>query len=128
VIPSRLQKTVNLAFERGIKNRFTRFVARQRRAGAAFRRLLPFYNLLSLYINYFVPSQKLVSKTCDGAHVSRKHDEGFTPYRRIMMDKETPAEIKDRLTETFEKLDVFELRRKIGELQEALRRKAIPTK
>jgi hypothetical protein len=86
------------------------------------------YNLLSLYINYFMPSQKLVTKTRDGAHVSRKHDEGFTPYRRIMMDKAIPAAIKEKLTETFEKLDVLELRRKIGELQEALRRKATPTK
>jgi hypothetical protein len=86
------------------------------------------YGLLSVYINYFMPSQKLISKTRDGAHISRKHDAGLTPYRRIMGDTDISADIKSRLTETFENLDVLELRRKIGELQDILRRKAVPNK
>jgi hypothetical protein len=86
------------------------------------------YGLLSMYVNYFMPSQKLISKTRDGARVSRKHDAGLTPYRRIMGDAGISADIKDRLTETFEKLDVWELRRKVGEFQDILRLKAVPNK
>ena len=86
------------------------------------------YGLLSLYINYFMPSQKLISKTRDGAHVSRKHDAGLTPYRRIMLEAGISADIKSRLTETFENLDVLELRREIGRLQDILRHKAVPNK
>ena len=84
--------------------------------------------MLSLYINYFMPSQKLISKTRDGARVSRKHDAGLTPYRRIMEEAGMSADIKSRLTETFENLDVLELRREIGELQDILRHKAAPNK
>jgi hypothetical protein len=38
------------------------------------------------------------------------------------------ADIKSRLTATFENLDVLGLRRKIGELRDILRRKAAPNK
>jgi hypothetical protein len=86
------------------------------------------YGLLSLYINYFMPSQKLMTKTRDGARISRKHDAGLTPYRRIMGEEDISADIKSRLTETFENLDVWELRLKIRELQDILRRGAVPSK
>jgi hypothetical protein len=86
------------------------------------------YGLLSVYINYFMPSQKLISKTRDGAHISRKHDAGLTPYRRIMEETGISADIKSRLTETFENLDVWKLRLKIGELQNILKREAVPNK
>jgi hypothetical protein len=86
------------------------------------------YGLLSMYINYFMPSQELISKTRDGAHVSREHDAGLTPYRRIMGEAGVSSGIKNRLTETFENLDVWELRLKIGELQDILRHKAVPNK
>jgi len=58
------------------------------------------YDLLALYINYFMPSQKLISTTRDGAHVSRKHDKGLTPYRRVMKDGSIPKQTKDRLCTT----------------------------
>lgn len=83
------------------------------------------YDLLALYINYFMPSQKLICTTRDGAHVSRKHDKGLTPYRRIMADKTIPVETKDRLTSIFENLDVYELRKQIAHLQDALKRLAV---
>jgi hypothetical protein len=86
------------------------------------------YDLLSAYINYFMPSQKLIAKTRDGAHISRKHDAGLTPYRRIMGEADASVDIKSRLTDTFENLDVLGLRRKVGELQDILRRKAVPNK
>ena len=84
------------------------------------------YDQLALYINFFIPSQKLVSKTRDGARVSRKHDKGLTPYRRIMADRDIGQEAKDRLTAIFEGLDVLELRCQIANLQDVLKKLAIP--
>jgi hypothetical protein len=83
------------------------------------------YDLLALYINYFMPSQKLVLKTRDGAHVSRKHDRGLTPYRRIMADRAISKATKDELTKVFGSLDVFELRKQIAHLQDVLKRLAV---
>jgi hypothetical protein len=104
-----------------------RFTAYYRFEGKETLDVLNMLNdLLVLYINYFMPSQKLISATRDGAHVSRKHDKGFTPYRRIMADKDIPKETKDKLTAVFEDLDVLELRRQIAHLQDALKRLAVP--
>jgi hypothetical protein len=84
------------------------------------------YDLLALYINYFMPSQKLISKMRDGAHVSRKHDKGLTPYRRIMTDEFISQEVKDKLTTTFKELDVYDLRYQIACLQDELKKMAVP--
>jgi hypothetical protein len=84
------------------------------------------YDLLGLYINFFMPSQKLLSMTRDGAHVSRKHDKGFTPYRRIMADKDVSKDVKAKLKETFDSLDVFDLRVQVAKLQDVLKKLAIP--
>lgn len=86
------------------------------------------YDLLALYINYFMPSQKLVSKTRDGAHVSRKHDKGLTPYRRIMADKSILQKVKDKLTATFKELDAYDLRYQIACLQDELKKMAVPNR
>ena len=83
------------------------------------------YDQLALYINYFMPSQKLIEKTRDGARVTKKHDKGLTPYRRIMQDKDIPSEVKDKLTTVFLSLDVLELRRQIAYLQDALKKLAV---
>jgi hypothetical protein len=84
------------------------------------------YDLLAFYINFFMPSQKLLSSTRDGARTTRRHDKGLTPYRRIMADKAVCGEVKDRLKETFEGLDVYDLRTQIAELQEELKKLAVP--
>jgi hypothetical protein len=83
------------------------------------------YGLLGLYINFFMPSQKLLSMTRDGAHVSRRHDKGLTPYRRMMADKDVPEDVKAKLKETSDGLDVLDLRVRIAKLQDVLKKLAV---
>ena len=42
------------------------------------------YYLLRLYVNFFQPAMKLVSKTRHGAKVYRVYDTALTPYQRVL--------------------------------------------
>jgi len=51
---------------------------------AAFEALSDVYLLLRLYINFFQPVLKLVTKTRHGAKVHKVYDRAQTPYRRLL--------------------------------------------
>lgn len=51
------------------------------------------YGHLRLYVNFFQPQMKLVSKTRRGAAVSKRFDRARTPYRRVL---ESPYVAKGR--------------------------------
>jgi len=76
--------------------------------------------LVRLHTNFFMPSAKLISKTRDGAKVTKRYDTPVTPYRRVLADGGVPQASKDSLTKQFETLDPEELRRRIGRLQDEL--------
>ncbi len=82
--------------------------------------------LLSLYINFFQPSVKLVEKVRVGARVRRKYDEPKTPYERVLEAGGISEETKEVLRRTYERLNPAELRRKILRLQRMLIRLATP--
>ena len=42
------------------------------------------YNVLRLYINFFQPVMKLVSKRRHGARVHKVYDTAKTPYQRLL--------------------------------------------
>jgi hypothetical protein len=42
------------------------------------------YNLVRLYINFFQPTLKLISKTRHGAKVYKVYEKAQTPYRRLL--------------------------------------------
>jgi hypothetical protein len=42
------------------------------------------YNALRLYINFFQPTMKLLSKTRHGARVHKVYDTARTPYQRLL--------------------------------------------
>ena len=50
---------------------------------AAFECLGRVYDLIRLYINFFQPTMKLVSKTRHGAKVHKVYDTAQTPYQRL---------------------------------------------
>jgi len=50
---------------------------------AALEALNRLYNLLRLYINFFQPVMKLVTKTRHGARVHKVYDKARTPYQRL---------------------------------------------
>lgn len=78
------------------------------------------YGVLRLWVNFFSPSQKLVSKTRRGARVSRRYDAARTPYRRLLNSAHLSGEAKERLRRTYEALNPAALSREIGSLQRRL--------
>jgi len=51
---------------------------------ASFECLGRVYNLVRLYINFFQPTMKLLSKTRHGAKVHKVYDSAQTPYQRLL--------------------------------------------
>lgn len=78
------------------------------------------YSYLRLYINFFQPVMKLLSKTRNGNKVIKKYDQSKTPHQRILQSKFISDTIKNGLNEEYKKLNPAELKRKITSLQEKL--------
>jgi hypothetical protein len=71
-----------------------------------------------LYVNFFQPSLKLVSKKRDGAKVSKKYDKAKTPYQRLLLSSQIGEEIKEKLKQQYRLLDPLELRKRLEKLQD----------
>jgi hypothetical protein len=80
------------------------------------------YAHLRLYVNYFQPQMKLVSKTRRGAKVTKRFDEARTPYQRVVASPDVGEEAKTLLRTTYLELNPAELKRQIAHLQERLLR------
>jgi len=83
----------------------------------AYQVLLKLYSMLRLYINYFQPSLKLLSKTRDGSKTIKKYEKAKTPYQRLMSSETFPEDSKVKLRKEYEKLDPIDLLNKIEILQ-----------
>ena len=70
-----------------------------------------------MLINFFYPSQKLLSKTRQGARVRRVHDDPQTPYQRVLACPEVAEDRKERLRRQFDTLNPAELQREVVRLQ-----------
>ena len=53
-------------------------------SSAAFKQLTAVYSLARLHVNFFQPVRRLTEKSRDGARVVRHHDQGATPYERML--------------------------------------------
>lgn len=82
--------------------------------------LTELYGYLRLFVNFFQPQMKLVSKARRGAKVTRRYDTATTPYRRALASRKIDAETKAALTQTYLGLNPVALRRRIGDLQDRL--------
>ncbi len=78
------------------------------------------YRPLCLLTNYFLPSAKLVSKTRNGAQVTKRHDEPKTPYQRLLNHEAVDPKVKAHLKRIRRSLNPAELRRQITQCQERL--------
>lgn len=87
---------------------------------AAWEALSELYRVLRVYVNFFQPSLKLLSKERDGAKVSKKYDTAKTPHQRVMMVTTVSQEIKDALNEQYECLDPVALLEELKKLQSKL--------
>jgi len=85
----------------------------------AWRTLMALYRVLRLYVNFFQPSLKLLSKKRYGARVTKKYDEAKTPFQRVLVSDLT-EHVKDRLTQQYQILDSIALLSEIETLQNQL--------
>lgn len=78
------------------------------------------YDQLRLMINYFTPSAKLLSKTRDGAKVTKRYDTPQTPYQRLLDHPDVDAVTKIALGENYRALNPAQIRRELARLQKRL--------
>jgi hypothetical protein len=71
------------------------------------------YADLRLYINFFQPVLKLVSKERIDGKTIRTYDQAQTPYRRVLALKSLPLAVKARLTAQYVQLNPVTLRASI---------------
>jgi hypothetical protein len=86
-------------------------------AAAALARL---YATTRLFVNFFQPSFKLAEKQRDGARVMKRYHAPATPYQRLIADRRTLDEVRDRMSAMSTELDPVRLLREMRELQRRL--------
>ena len=64
---------------------------------------------------------KLISKSRDGAKVTKTYDEAKTPYQRMLDEPSVADDVKQRLTERYQKVNPAALQRSITLIQLKLR-------
>lgn len=78
----------------------------------AYNALSELYATLRLYVNFFQPSLKLISKIRETAKVTKKYDKAKTPYQRLLLSPNLSEEVKTNLKNQYEKLDPIALLQK----------------
>ncbi|BCW93449.1 MAG: transposase [Thermoanaerobaculum sp.] len=81
---------------------------------------------VSLFVNFFLPSQKLISKKREGAKVHKRYDAPQTPLQRLLACPEISEEVKRALHEKALTLNPASLSRKINRLRRELAKLATP--
>lgn len=83
------------------------------------------YTVVGEYVNFFMPSMKLVEKVRDGAKVTKRHDKAQTPYARVLSSPDVPEAVKKRLKRRYAKLNPAGLKREIERIQKQLSKLAV---
>jgi len=78
------------------------------------------YVSLRLYVNFFQPQMKLVSKTRRGAKVTKLFDLARTPYQRVLASPEVGEDAKRELRKTYLALNPAQLKRDLATCQARL--------
>jgi hypothetical protein len=76
------------------------------------------YDLVRLYINFFQPTMKLVSKTRHGAKVHKVYDTAQTPYQRLLQAGILTEAKKAELAATYQLLNPVKL---LGQINDNLK-------
>lgn len=87
---------------------------------AELQALRELYRVLRLYVNFFQPQMKLVSKTRRGAKVTKRFDLARTPYQRVLESPHVAPAIKRDLRETYLELNPAKLKRDLTRCQDRL--------
>jgi hypothetical protein len=86
----------------------------------AYRQLTELYRAVRLYVTFFQPSMKLLTKQRDQGKVHRKYDPARTPLQRLLAADVLTAETRTRLETIYLSLDPLALLKQIATLQDAL--------
>jgi hypothetical protein len=98
-----------------------RFVGYRRFSGLiAGQCLARLYRVVRLYVNYFQPSFKLLSKTRDGAKIKKRYHKPATPCERLLAHASVSDAAKEALRAELAPLDPAALLHRIREGQAAL--------
>lgn len=76
--------------------------------------------LVEVYVNFFMPSKKLISKERIGNKTKKIYDIAKTPYQRLLLSGILNDNQKSRLQSVYDSLNPMDLRRKIHKLTEKL--------
>jgi hypothetical protein len=90
----------------------------------AYRQLAELYRAVRLYVNFFQPSMKLVTKKRTGSRVRRTYGPAQTPFQRVLASGVLDAANQRRLNAVYRALDPVRLLHQLETLQEALWRHA----
>ncbi len=78
------------------------------------------YAVMHLYVNFFLPVMKLDQKIRIGSKIKKTYEPPSTPCARVLASPDVSESHKAQLRETYQTLDLLDLRRQINELQDKL--------
>lgn len=84
----------------------------------AWHALTALYGVLRLYVNFFQPSVKLLSKERKEGRTTKRYDKAQTPYQRILGSAAVGEEGKDKLRASYEGLDPVVILQDLEHLQD----------
>lgn len=73
-----------------------------------------------LLLNYFVPSQKLISKTRTGSKVHKRYDAPSSPAQRLLKRSDVPLAARRRVARRLKQLNPLKLAAEVARLQDQL--------
>jgi transposase InsO family protein len=83
------------------------------------------YRPLVPLLNFFMPSQKLISKIRIGSKEIKKHDEPISPFQRIIESTEVSQKLKDSLVEQIALYNPVELQHNVNKAILRLRQRLV---
>lgn len=84
----------------------------------AWRALTALYGVLRLYVNFFQPSVKLLSKERKEGRTTKRYDKAQTPYKRILNSTAVGEDRKIQLRVSYERLDPVVILKELERLQD----------
>ena len=77
-----------------------------------------------LYLNFFIPSVKLVEKERLGSKVTKRHDQPKTPAQRVLESKQIPETTKKLIRQQRESIDPFNIQKRMSKKISAIVKQA----
>ncbi len=84
----------------------------------AWQALTALYGALRLYVNYFQPSAKLLSKERKEGRTTKRYDKAQTPYQRVLGSAAICEDRKSQLRNSYQRLDPVMILQELERLQD----------